>query len=81
VVKNLPTNAGDIRDAGSTPGREDPLEEGKQLTPVFLPGESHEQRSLAGYSPWGHRELDTTQVTKHARTHTSTHTTAGGQSR
>ena len=26
-----------------------------QPTPVFLPGESHEQRSLAGYSPWGHR--------------------------
>ena len=24
-------------------------------TPVFLPGESHGQRSLAGYSPWGHR--------------------------
>ena len=27
-------------------------------TPVFLPGESHGQRSLAGYSLWGHRELD-----------------------
>ena len=31
-----------------------------QLTPVFLPGESHGQRSLAGYSPWGHRESDMT---------------------
>ena len=30
-------------------------------TPVFLPGESHGQRSLAGYSPWGHKELDTTE--------------------
>ena len=29
-------------------------------TPVFLPGESHGQRSLAGYIPWGHKELDTT---------------------
>ena len=29
-------------------------------TPVFLPGESHGQRSLAGYSPWHHRESDTT---------------------
>ena len=29
-----------------------------QPTPVFLPGESHEQRSLAGYSPWGCKELD-----------------------
>ena len=25
-------------------------------TPVFLPGEFHEQRNLAGYSPWGHKE-------------------------
>ena len=31
------------------------------LLPVFLPGESHGQRSLAGYSPWGHQELDTTE--------------------
>ena len=34
-----------------------------QLTPVFLPGKSHEQRSLVGYSPWGHKESDTTEVT------------------
>ena len=38
-----------------------------QPTPVFLPGEFREQRSLAGYSPWGHKELDTTEVTEHAR--------------
>ena len=30
-------------------------------TPVLLPGESHGQRSLAGYSPWGRRESDTTE--------------------
>ena len=30
------------------------------VTLVFLPGKSHEQRSLAGYSPWGHNESDTT---------------------
>ena len=30
-------------------------------TPVFLPGESHGQKNLAGYSPWGHKELDTTE--------------------
>ena len=29
--------------------------------PVLWPGELHEQRSLAGYSPWGHKELDTTE--------------------
>ena len=32
-----------------------------QLTPVFLPGKFHGQRSLAGYSPWSHKELDTTK--------------------
>ena len=35
-----------------------------QPTPVFLPGESYGQRSLAGYSPWGHREPDMTEVTE-----------------
>ena len=34
-------------------------------TPVFLPGESHGQGSLAGYSPWGGKELDMTEVTSH----------------
>ena len=32
-----------------------------QPTPVFLPGKSHGQRSLGGYSPWGHKESDTTE--------------------
>ena len=32
-----------------------------QPTPVLLPGESHRQRSLAGYSQWGHKESDTTE--------------------
>ena len=32
-------------------------------TPVFLPGNSHGQRSLAGYSPWGHEESDMTEAT------------------
>ena len=31
------------------------------LTPVFLTGESHGQRSLEGHNPWGHKELDTTE--------------------
>ena len=42
---------------------EDPLEEGWQSTPVFLPRESHGQRSLTGYNPWGRKESDTTEVT------------------
>ena len=32
-----------------------------QPTPVFLPGESHGQRSLAGYGPWGRKESDTSE--------------------
>ena len=32
-----------------------------QPTPVFLPGESHGQRTLIGYSPWGRKESDTTE--------------------
>ena len=39
-----------------------------QPTPVFLPGESHVQRSLVGYSPWGHKESDTTsQLSRNRR--------------
>ena len=36
-----------------------------QPTPVFLPTESHGQRSLVGYSPWGRKELDMTEATEH----------------
>ena len=39
-------------------GWEDPLRRKWLPTAVFWPGEFHGQRSLAGYSPWGHRELD-----------------------
>ena len=53
VVKNLPANAGD---AGLTPGSErSPGGRIPQPAPVCLPGGSHEQRSLAGYSPEGCR--------------------------
>ena len=52
VVKNLPANAGDIRDSGSIPGSGGfPWRQAWQHTPVFLSGESHGQRNLAGYSP------------------------------
>ena len=34
-----------------------------QLTPVFLPGESHGQRNLVSYSPWGLKKLDMTNTT------------------
>ena len=42
-------------------GWEDPLDKGMATTPVFWPGEFHGQRSLAAYSPWGHKESDTTE--------------------
>ena len=42
--------------------REDTLEKGMGLpTPVFLPGEFHEQRNLIGYGPWGRKESDVTE--------------------
>jgi len=40
-----------------------------QPTPVFLLGESHGQRRLVGYSPWGYKESDMTEATEHACTH------------
>jgi len=54
VIKNLPANAEEMRRefdswVGKISWRSDPLE--WQTTPVFLTGESHGQRSLAGYSP------------------------------
>ena len=48
-----------------------------QPTPVFLPGKSHGQRSIMGYSPWGCKESDTTEWLRarvHTHTHTHTHT-------
>ena len=64
VVKNLPSNAGDVRDMGLIPGSgRSPRE--WQPTPVFLLGESHGQRSLARYSPWSYKESDMTEATEH----------------
>ena len=63
MVKDLPANAGDVRDADLIPGW--------GRTPgSLLPGESHGQRNLVGYSPWGRKELDRTELDKElARTH------------
>ena len=56
VVKNLFTNAGDPW-AGKIPWKR-----AWQPTPVFLPGESREQRSQAGYGPQGHKESVTAEA-------------------
>ena len=73
--KNLPANAGDTRDMGLSPGPwvgKIPWRRAWQPTPVFLPGESHGQGSLVGYSPWAHKESDNTEHT-HIHEHTQTH--------
>ena len=52
AVKNLPAQAEDVRDANSVPWvGKIPWRRAWQPTPVFLPGESHGQRSLVGYGP------------------------------
>ena len=52
----------DARDAGLIPeSGKIPWRRAWQPTPIFLPGESHGQRSLEGCSPRGHRESDTTE--------------------
>ena len=54
MVKTLPA----VQDpwVGRIPWRREWLS-----TPIFLPGESHGQRNLVGHSPWGGKELDTTE--------------------
>ena len=64
VVKNLPANAGQVRDVGSIPGLERSLEEEGTTHSVFLPGESHGQRSLVGCRLWGRTESDMTEATQ-----------------
>ena len=74
VVQNLPTTTGDLKDTGSIPrsGR-NPGEGNGNPLPVFLLGEFHGQRSLAGYSPQGRKELDMTEETQHAGPHMYTY--------
>ena len=60
VVKNPPANAGDLRDLGSIPGSGKSPGKGHSNP---CPGESHAQRSLAGYSTWGCKESDMAEAT------------------
>ena len=62
-VKNPPASAGDVRDTGLIPGWGRPAGEGHGNPPEYFCVENpHGQRSLAGYSPWGHTESDMTEV-------------------
>ena len=64
MVKNPPVNAGGIRDMGSTPGLERCPEGGNGNSLQYSCLENpHGQRSLVGYSPWSHKEPDTTEGT------------------
>ena len=56
AVQETQGDMGSISRSGRFPQRRE-----WQPTPVFLPGESHGQRSLVGYSPWGLKESDTTE--------------------
>ena len=56
VANNLPANAGDTRDMGLIPGSGRSAGGGNDN-----PGESHGQRSLVGFSPWGCKESDKTE--------------------
>ena len=61
--KESACNAGDLGSiswVGKIPCRSE-----WQPTPVFLPRESHEQRSLASYGPWGRKEVDMTEQPTH----------------
>ena len=62
--KKTPANIVDIKDMRFNSWiRKFPLGRKWQPTPAFLPGESHGQRSLAGYSLLGHKESDMTEAT------------------
>ena len=77
MVKNPPANAGDKtrKTSHRRPGFD--LWVGKIPWGREWPGKSHGQRSLVGYSQWGHKESDMTEcmcMHTHTRAHTHTHT-------
>ena len=72
VVKNPSANAGDKRHGFSLRVGKIPWRVAWQCTPVFLPGEPHGQRSLAGYSPKCCKELNMTEATQYLA-HTLSH--------
>ena len=67
MVKNSPASAGDMRLRFDPWVRKIAWRRAWQPTPVFLPRGPHGQRSLVGYSPWGHKQSDTTEATDHTR--------------
>ena len=72
VIKNSPANAGDVRCRLDPWVGKIPWRRKWQPTPVLLPEESHGQRTLVGYSPYGCEESDTAEATA------GTHAQIGG---
>ena len=68
TVKNLATMQAT---RGQPLGQKDALEKGWQPTLVFFPGEFCGQSNLEGYSPWGHKESETTEQLTHRLSATS----------
>ena len=63
MVKNLPANGKELKRSWfDSWARKVPWSRAWQPSPVSFPGESHGQRSLLGYSPWGLKESDTTEA-------------------
>ena len=73
VVKNPPANAGEMRHEFSPQIGKILWKRALQLTTVCLPGESHGQRSLMGYSPQYHKLLDMTEAAQHSTVHIRLH--------
>ena len=65
MVKNLPASRRHGRHRFYPWVGKIPWRRAWQPTSVFLPGESHGQKSLVGYSPWGRKESDMTDATQH----------------
>ena len=61
MVENPPASAGDVSGGFHPWVRRIAWRRGMAAHSRFLPGKSHGQRSLVGYRPWGHKELDMTE--------------------
>ena len=74
MVKNLPPNAGDVKQRLGFDPRVSKIPWSRKPTSVFLPRKFIGQRSLGGYSPWGLKESD---MTEHAHTRSETEAKCG----
>ena len=69
MVKNLPANAGDLRDMGSIPGQEDPLEEGMATHSSIIAWRILRAEKPSRLHSMGYKESDMTEATAHTHIH------------